>query len=83
MHRDWERLAEACFDAFVRRPIDGDRRTVYAEQRGLERMLYDRYPEARAANGGYNFIRGISLSNPNLDSYMQSASDFLARLGGS
>jgi hypothetical protein len=24
-HRDWERLAEACFDAFVRSPIDADR----------------------------------------------------------
>jgi hypothetical protein len=23
-HRDWERLAEACFDAFVRSPIDAD-----------------------------------------------------------
>ena len=24
-HKDWERLAEACFDAFVRSPIDADR----------------------------------------------------------
>jgi hypothetical protein len=45
-------------------------------------MLYDQYPGAQAANGGYNFIRGISLSNPNLSTYLQSAEDFLAALGG-
>ena len=46
-------------------------------------MLYDRCPEAQAANGGYDFIPGITLANPNLDSYMQWALGFLARLGGS
>lgn len=45
-------------------------------------MLYKQYPEAQAANGGYNMIRGISPQNPNLDYYMQSASDYLSRLGG-
>ena len=48
---------------------------------GLEQVLYDRYPGAQVANGGFNRIRGISPSNPNLPSYMQSAWDFLERLG--
>jgi hypothetical protein len=70
-------------------PVLGDfefnpeyRTDVYAEQRGLEQTLYDQYPGAQAANGGYNFIRGIGLSNPNLPSYMQAAQDFLDALGG-
>ena len=54
---------------------------VYAEQRGLEQMLYDRYPEAQFENGGFNKIRGISPSNPNLPTYMRSAWDFLERMG--
>lgn len=40
-------------------PVLGDfqfnveyRTDVYAEQRGLEDVLYNRYPEAQAANGG-------------------------------
>jgi len=57
------------------------RTDVYAEQRGLEQTLYDRYPGAQAANGGFNYIRGISLSNPSLPSYMQAAQDFPAGLG--
>jgi hypothetical protein len=70
-------------------PVLGDfefnpeyRTDVYAEQRGLEQSLYDQYPGAQAANGGYNFIRGIGLSNPNLPSYVQAAQDFLDALGG-
>jgi hypothetical protein len=55
------------------------RTDVYAEQRGLEQLLYDRYPGAQAANGGFNKIRGISPTNPNFDFYMQSAWDFLER----
>lgn len=69
-------------------PVLGDfqfnteyRTDVYAEQRGLEQMLYDRYPGAQAANGGFNKIRGISRSNPNLDVYMQSGWGFLERMG--
>jgi len=58
------------------------RTDVYAEQRGLEQTLYDRYPGAQLRNGGLNKIRGISPSNTSLDLYMQSARDFLARLGG-
>ena len=40
------------------------RTDVYAEQRGLEQLLYKSYPEAQAANGGYNFIRAINPLNP-------------------
>jgi hypothetical protein len=45
-------------------------------------MLYDRFPGAQAANGGFNYIRGISPSNPNLPFYMRSAQDFLDALDG-
>jgi RHS repeat-associated protein len=58
------------------------RTDVYAEQRGLEQMLYDQYPGAQAANGGYNMIRGISPLNPNGPVYMRAAYDYLARLTG-
>jgi hypothetical protein len=58
------------------------RTEVYAQQRGLEQTLYDQYPEARFENGGFNKIRGISISNPNLPFYMQSAQDFVAANGG-
>jgi hypothetical protein len=58
------------------------RTDVYAEQRGLEQMLYDQYPGAQAANGGYNMIRGISPLNPNGPGYMQAGNDFLERLAG-
>lgn len=57
------------------------RTDVYAEQRGLEQALYDLYPEAQAANGGFNRIRGISLSNPNIDNNIRSAKDFMEQLG--
>ena len=70
-------------------PVLGDfrfnveyRTDVYAEQRGLEQVLYDQNPGARLENGGYNKIRGISPSNPNLGTYMQAAWDYLGRLGG-
>jgi hypothetical protein len=53
------------------------RTNVYAEQRGLEQMLHDQYPEAQAANGGYNMIRGIGPLNPNGPAYMQAAYEFL------
>lgn len=46
-----------------------------------EQMLYDRYPGAWAESGGFDKIRGISPTNPNLDFYMQSAQDFLDRMG--
>jgi len=56
------------------------RTDVYSEQRGLEQILYDRYPEARLENGGFNRIRGISPSNPNQPIYMRAAWDYLERL---
>jgi hypothetical protein len=69
-------------------PVLGDfqfnveyRTDLYAEQRGLEQLLYERYPGARIENGGFNMIRGISPSNRNLDTYMQAAWDYLARPG--
>jgi hypothetical protein len=58
------------------------RTDVYAEQRGLEQMLYDQYPQAQAANGGYNMIRGIGPLNPNGPGYMQAAEAYLQRLTG-
>lgn len=67
-------------------PVLGDfrfnveyRTDVYAEQRGLEQVLYDRYPEAMQVNGGFNKIGAISPSNPNILSYTQAAQDFLSR----
>ena len=74
--------------AHARDPVLGDfefqveyRTDVYAEQRGLEQTLYDQYPGAQSENGGFNKIRGISPSNPNLPTYMQAAQDFLEGLG--
>jgi len=49
----------------------------YAEQRGLEQMVYDVNPQARAVNGGYNKIRPISPLNPRRSSYMDAAKKFL------
>jgi hypothetical protein len=46
-------------------------------------MLYDQNPSAQAMNGGFNYIRGISLSNPNLAEYLQAATAHIAGLGGS
>jgi hypothetical protein len=54
----------------------------YAEQRGLEQILYERYPEAMLENGGFNKIRGISPLNPKGPEYMEAAEDYLARLEG-
>jgi RHS repeat-associated protein len=49
----------------------------YAEQRGLEQMLLDANPQAMYENGGLNRIRGISLTNPNCEQYMNAAQSFL------
>ena len=51
----------------------------YAEQRGLEEMLYENHPSAQVANGGLNKIRGISLTNPNRSAYLGAAESFLSR----
>jgi RHS repeat-associated protein len=50
------------------------RTDVYGEQRGLEQVLYNRYPGARL-----NKIRPISLSNPNFGQYTNLAMRFLER----
>ena len=57
------------------------RTDVRAEQRGLEQMLYDRYPGARFENGGFNKIRAVSQSNPSMPIYMQAALHYLEALG--
>jgi hypothetical protein len=74
--------------ALARDPILGPyefsveyRTDVYAEQRGLEQVLYDRYPGAQIGAGGFNKIRAISPTNPNLEDYVQAARDYLAALG--
>jgi hypothetical protein len=48
----------------------------------LERMLYDRYPEAQAANGGFNKYAPVSETNPMYDTYMQAAQNYLVALEG-
>ncbi len=58
------------------------RTDVYAQQRGLEQVLYDRNPGAQAANGGLNKIRGISPKNPNGPGYMNAAQDYLDAMDG-
>lgn len=58
------------------------RTDVYSEQRGLEQILYDRHPGARAVNGGFNKIRAISPRNPNFGDYIEDAFAYLDRLGG-
>jgi hypothetical protein len=57
------------------------RTDVYAEQRGLENELYDRYLEAMSENGGFNKIRAISPGKTNRPGYVQAANDYLSRLG--
>jgi hypothetical protein len=54
-----------------------DRTDDYATQRGLQQLLYDRYPGAQDINGGFNKIRGISPLNPLRDYYLRAASNFL------
>lgn len=45
-------------------------------------MLYDRYPEARAANGGFNIKAPVVETNPMYETYMQAARDYLAAQEG-
>ncbi|MCW5958626.1 MAG: RHS repeat-associated core domain-containing protein [Pyrinomonadaceae bacterium] len=47
----------------------------YAEQRGLEELLYNKY-----SNAPFNFRRGISEKNPNRRKYLNAAYDFLSKL---
>ncbi len=41
---------------------------------------YDPNSGAQAAKGGYNYIRGISPTNPNGPGYMRAAYNFLEQL---
>lgn len=43
----------------------------------LEQMLYDRNPEARMANGGYDKYRPINRRNSMRNAYMQAARAYL------
>lgn len=54
---------------------------IRSEQRGLEQMLFNHYPEAMSANGGFNAIRGIALANPRRFEYMQAAHEYLVGMG--
>jgi hypothetical protein len=54
----------------------------YAEQRGLEQMLFDQHPEAQAVNGGFNKIRAISPLNPRRGLYLQAARDYIQNSSG-
>ncbi|ERK62280.1 hypothetical protein HMPREF0682_2357 [Propionibacterium acidifaciens F0233] len=49
----------------------------YAEQRGLEQIVYDKNPQAMASNGGLNKVRPISPKNKNRESYMDAANKHL------
>lgn len=53
----------------------------YAEQRGLEELIYRRHPGAMAANGGYNKIGAISARNRLREQYMRAATNYLDRWG--
>jgi hypothetical protein len=49
---------------------------------GLEQILYERYPEAQLANGGFNERAPIGETNPMYDIYMQAAQAYLEGLEG-
>lgn len=51
-------------------------------QVGLEQMLYDRYPEAQTANGGFNIRAPVAETNRMYDTYMRAAQDYSAALEG-
>ncbi len=54
----------------------------YSEQRGLEKVIYDKNPEAQSSNGGLNKIKPISDKNKNKTTYEKAAKDFIKRNGG-
>jgi len=58
------------------------RTSDFNTQVGLEQRLYERYPEAQVANGGFNKYAPASEANPMYDAYMQAAQDYLAALEG-
>jgi hypothetical protein len=52
------------------------------EQTGSEQMLYDKYPEAQRANGGFNKRRAMDPANRDYQRYMQAAQAYLDRQAG-
>jgi RHS repeat-associated protein len=50
----------------------------YAEQRGLEEIVYNQHPGALHVNGGLNRIRPVSGVNPKAGTYRSAAQKFLA-----
>jgi RHS repeat-associated protein len=51
-------------------------------QRGLEHLLYNKHRfTASPHHGGFNLIRGISVTNPKRPMYIRAARGFLANLG--
>lgn len=56
-----------------------DRATV----RGLEQLLYDEFPLAKAQFGGLNKIRAVAEKNPRLDEYLGAAQQYLEVCGRS
>lgn len=53
------------------------RTDVLAQQRGLEEILYRRYPEAMVVKGGFNKIGAISGRNANRTLYLEAAEQYL------
>jgi hypothetical protein len=45
-------------------------------------MLYEKYPEAQVANGGYNAYRAVDPAGRDYQRYMQAARGYLARQAG-
>jgi hypothetical protein len=58
------------------------RTSDFNTQVGLEQTLYERYPEAQVANGGFNKYAPVSEENRMYDTYMQAAQDYLTALEG-
>jgi RHS repeat-associated protein len=54
----------------------------YSEQRGLEKVVYDKNPQAQSSNGGLNKIKPISDKNKNKTTYENAANDYIKRNGG-
>ncbi len=52
------------------------------EQKGLEQMLYEKYPEAQEANSGFNKYRAVDVTKPYYQIYRQAALDYLSRQAG-
>ncbi len=58
------------------------RTDVYAEQRGLEQVVYIQNPTALSVNRGLNKIKPISDKNPKITEYEEAALNFLTKGDG-